>query len=203
VLRGSTLTQGVASLHDFAKLPRAGRGAHLPEVLHEPVVQVLPPEVGVAGGGLQLERAVSDGHQGHVAAAPPQVEDQHGAVSRGACMQGVGVIMHSFGGGGVHGSCEALKKRDGDARGGCAEAVQHIGEGAGCKLRHNSSGGVHSRAAQRCSPAGGAAQSGRERRKGRECWDAGCRHDLPLAAGLHMRRWQHSQVLCSGHTVRC
>merc|ERR1719515_484007 len=52
------------------------------EVVEEAVVEVLPAEVGVAGGGLDLEDALLDGQQGDVEGPAPEVEDDDVALAR-------------------------------------------------------------------------------------------------------------------------
>ena len=48
----------------------------LEEVVDHAVVEVLPAEVSVSGGGLDLEDALLDGKEGHVEGAAPEVEDE-------------------------------------------------------------------------------------------------------------------------------
>jgi len=49
----------------------------LHEVVHEPVVEVLASQVGVASGGLDLEDALLDGEERDVEGTAAEVEDEH------------------------------------------------------------------------------------------------------------------------------
>ena len=51
--------------------------AHLQEVVHHPVVEVLTAQVGVTRGGLHLEDALLDGQHRYIESPAPEVEDEH------------------------------------------------------------------------------------------------------------------------------
>ncbi len=81
----------------------------LAEVPHHPVVEVLPPQVGVSRGRLDLEKTFLDGQQRHVEGASTKVENEHILQLAGALFEAVGEGR----GGGLVDDAEHVEAGDG------------------------------------------------------------------------------------------